>query len=345
MTLAPWGRAGEPAAVRKERVLAMGVWITLFLALAAPLNLLAVDWPWKKKPDEVTSECRITPAEVEQGFPGRLRATVEATDSRGHPLAYVWSANGGGLEGNGPVVEVDASKLNPGVYSVLALVQDAYRHSAQCRADFRVVRPVNSLAMSCSAAPAVVEPGVAAEIQAEATDRLGRSLRYRWFSNGGEVRGEGAAVRLDTTGLSPGVYTVTGRVEDGWGDAWDCITTVTVEIPPPPPAPPEPVNVAQIVFPPNRPVLEPQAESQLDAVLRRLLAEPEGRISIEAYAGPDEREPERLAGDRAETVKQYLLQHGAPPSRVQTVIGLGGRRGGARNRTLDIIWLPDGVDY
>ncbi|MBI4464427.1 MAG: OmpA family protein [Acidobacteria bacterium] len=335
----------SPGLEKAERRLTVAAWITVFLALAAPLNLLAVDWPWKKKPDEVTSECRIAPAEVEQGFQGRLRASVEASDSRGHPLAYVWSANGGVLEGTGPEVELDAGKLNPGVYSVLALVQDAYQHVSQCRADFRVVRPVNALTIACSAEPAVVEPGVAAEIQAKATDRLGRSLRYRWFSNGGEVRGEGPAVRLDTTGLSPGLYTVTGRVEDGWGGASDCITTVKVEIPPPPPVPPEPVNVAQIVFPPNRQGLEPQAESQLDAVLRRLLAEPEGRISIEAYAGPDERDPQRLAGDRAETVKQYLLEHGAPQSRIQTVIGLGGRRGGARNRTLDIIWLPDGVEY
>ena len=315
------------------------------VALGAPVDLQAVDWPWKKKPDEVTSECRVVPDEMEQGSAERLRARVEATDSRGHPLAYAWSANGGVLEGSGPEVEVDASKLNPGVYSVLALVQDANRNFSQCRADFRIVRPVNSLAMSCSAEPAVVEAGAAAGIQAKATDRLGRSLRYRWFSNGGQILGEGHAVRFDTEGITPGVYTVTGRVEDGWGSAVDCITMVKVELPPPPPVEPEVMSIAHILFPPNGQVLEPVAESQLEAVLQRLLANPEGHISIEAYAGPEERDPQRLASKRAETVKQYLLERGAPATRVQTVIGQGGRLGGARNRTLDIIWIPDGVGY
>jgi outer membrane protein OmpA-like peptidoglycan-associated protein len=123
--------------------------------------------------------------------------------------------------------------------------------------------------------------------------------------------------------------------------------TVTVEPPPPPPAPPppppEPLNVAQIVFERNRDTLGPVGLAQLETVMTRLQAEPEGRISVEAYADPDERQPERLAAARAGTVLRFFLERGIPQSRVATVVGLGGRRGGLRNRTLDIIWLPEGL--
>ena len=85
--------------------------------------------------------------------------------------------------------------------------------------------------------------------------------------------------------------------------------------------------------------------SQLEAVLERLRAEPLGRVSIESYADPDEREPQRLAAARGGTVLRYFLERGISQSRLATVIGLGGRRGGLRNRTLDVIWLPDGVQY
>ena len=337
-----------PVGRRQASCLAAGC-VILVLTFWIPPDAGAVDWPWKKKPpDEVTARCVIEPAEVEQGFPGRLRPKVEAADSRSHPLAYVWSTNGGVLTGTGPAVEMDASQLNPGVYSVSAAVQDAYSHGASCVADFRVAPRPDSLAMSCSSGPEVVEPGARVEVRAEATDLLGHPLRYRWFANAGTIEGEGSAVQLDTSGLRSGLYTITGRVEDGLGGASDCVITVKVEIPPltlPPPPPPEPLNIAQVLFARNREAVEPTAQSQLKAVLERLRTERSGRVSLESYADPAEQEPQKLAAARAETVKRYLLENGVPESQIATVVGLGGKRGGLRNRTLDIIWLPDGVQY
>ena len=116
--------------------------------------------------------------------------------------------------------------------------------------------------------------------------------------------------------------------------------------PAPPPPPPEPLNIAQIVFDRNRDALGPAAQASLQRVLERLQAQPDARISIEGYADPDEREPQRLAAARAGAVLQYFLERGIAQSRIATVVGLGGRRaGGLRNRTLDIIWLPEGVLY
>ena len=327
----------------------------VILALGFPAEAAAagpIDWPWKKKPPhELTAQCSLAPEEIEQGETQRLRATVTPMDSLEHPVAIVWSGNGGVLSGTGAEVEVDASQVNPGVYSVMAVVQDALRVSATCVASYRVVRhEVNALTMSCRPELDVVETGTPVRLQAEAKDLMGQSLRYFWFTNGGEIEGEGVAVELNTTDLTPGVYTVTGRVEDGLGGASDCMLTVRVEPPPPPPAPPppppEPSNIAQIVFDRNRDALGPAGQALLQTVLERLQAQPEARISVEGYAGPDEREPQRLAAARVGAVLRYFLERGIPQSRVASVVGLGGRRaGGLRNRTLDIIWLPEGVLY
>ena len=62
-----------------------------------------------------------------------------------------------------------------------------------------------------------MEQGKEAGVQGLATDSLGHPLRYQWFTNGGTLQGEGPQVRLDTSGLPPGVYTVKGRVDDDRG--------------------------------------------------------------------------------------------------------------------------------
>jgi hypothetical protein len=73
--------------------------------------------------------------------------------------------------------------------------------------------------------------------------------------------------------------------------------------------------------------------------------ETEGRIQLEAYAGPDEMNAHNLAGARAAAVRQLLAEGGIGEERMQTVVGLGGRLGGVRNRTVDVIWIPDGMEY
>ena len=307
-----------------------------------------MDWPWKKLPDAVTARCTVEPQQVELGSTVLLHAKVEATDSRKHLLAYVWSGNGGKITGVGPEVQVDARGLNPGVYGVEALAQDAHRNKGSCTAQFRVVAPADSVTLSCKAAPPVVEEGKEATLDAQGTDSLGHPLRYSWYTNGGKLKGQGPQVSLETSGLSPGVYTVTGRVDDGLGGASDCAATVKVNLRPPPPAPPvppQPSNIAEIVFPRNRDTLQANVQAQLQKVLSRLRTEPAGRVSVESYAGPDESNPKQLAAARAEMVKRYLLENGVGASRVWTLIGIGGMRGGIRNRTLDIIWVPDGLDY
>jgi outer membrane protein OmpA-like peptidoglycan-associated protein len=314
------------------------------LLLASPCTALA-QWPWSRPPDQVTATCRVEPAQVEQGSSLPLKAKVEAVDSREHPLAYVWSGNGGQILGSGPEVEIEASALNPGVYSVAVGVQDAYKNRADCTAHFRVYVPDNALTARCSIEPEEAAVGIMVRAKAEATDRLGQPLRIRWIANWGAALPEAPEAEIATADLVPGQYSLTARVDDQWGNATDCRATLTIIEPPPPPLPPELINLAQIVFPFNSAQLGERERQQLQRVIERMQHDAGGRIQLESYAGPDEMNSEQLAAARAEAVKSVLLQGGVSEGRMQTLVGQGGRLGGVRNRTVDVIWVPDGMDY
>jgi len=315
------------------------------LALLVPTRLLAAGWPWNKPPDQVTANCLVEPAQVEQGAAVRLRARVEAADTRKHKLAYVWSGNGGQIFGTGAEVELDASRLNPGVYSVAAGVQDAYKNRANCVAHFQVMLPANPLTARCTIEPGEAEAGTTVRVKAEAADQRGQTLRYRWFTNGGVLLPEGAEAALQTAGLAPGQYSITSRVDDEWGHATDCSATLRIILPPPPAIPPELAILAQIIFPRNGAQLGASERQQLQKVLERMQQDSGGIVSIESYAAPDEISPQKLAEARAEAVKHLLMEQGVSESRVHTTVGLGGRLGGVRNRTLDVIWIPEGMEY
>jgi outer membrane protein OmpA-like peptidoglycan-associated protein len=330
-------------ALQDSTVLAQAI---VWIVLLTPSCLWAGGWPWgKQPPDQVTASCTIHPPQIAVGSSSKLQARVEAADTREHKLAYVWSGNGGQIFGSGATVELDVSRLNPGVYSLAAAVQDAYKNRAECVAQFQVIVPPDPLTARCIAEPAEAQPGVAVRIRAEASDQLGHVLRYRWFTNGGVLLPEGAGAQLQTADMPPGEYTITGRIEDDWGHATDCTAIVKVTVPPPPPVPPELANLAQIVFARNMAQLGAAERQQLQKVLDRLQNDRGGDVSLESYAAPDENMPQKLAAARAEVVKHFLLEQGVSEERIRTHIGLGGRLGGTRNRTVDVIWIPLGMVY
>jgi outer membrane protein OmpA-like peptidoglycan-associated protein len=315
------------------------------MIFCSSLQLRAAQWPWGKAPDKVTAKCVVEPPQVEQGSSVRLKAKVEAVDTRKHLLSYVWSGNGGQILGSGSEVEIDASRLNPGVYTVAAGVQDAYKNRADCTASFQVIVPANPLTTRCVIEPAEVPAGASVQAKMEASDRLGQTLRYRWITNWGAKLPEKAEAQIQTAGMVPGEYSISGRVDDQWGHATDCRATLKIDPPPPPKLPQQLTNLAQIVFPFNGTQVSEPEQKHLQKILERIEHDPAGRISLESYAGPDEMDPAKLAEARAEAVKSLLLKSGVSPERVHTLVGLGGKLGGIRNRTLDVIWVPDGVDY
>ena len=76
-------------------------------------------------------------------------------------------------------------------------------------------KPPAPVTASCSASPTEVYPGdpVAASISTQSFNP-NHTLTYSWMSTGGKVSGAGTTGNIDTTGLEPGSYTVTGKATD-----------------------------------------------------------------------------------------------------------------------------------
>ncbi len=331
----------------------MSRWWTVIAVLICFARPGTLEAQWWGGPDQVEARCMIEPEEVRQHSTGRLRVQMQATDSKGHRLSYVWAANGGvirsagpgGEPAVGPVMEIDASDLNPGLYTVVGVSQDAGRNRAECLVEFLVLPPLEPLGAACRSELLVLEQGGVAELKVEATGNNGSPLEYHWFTNGGELQAERTTARLDTTGLRAGDYSVTARLQDSAGQAADCATLVRVLPPEHPPLPEDLASLSQVLFFFNRTTLGEVERRELAKLAGRVSRTATGRISVEAYAGPDERDPQNLAAARGEVVKGFLIENGVAEDRVMVLVGLGGRLGGERNRTLDVIWVPDGMDY
>lgn len=66
----------------------------------------------------------------------------------------------------------------------------------------------------------------------------GTPLRYRWTTNGGKLRGEGANTSWDLAGVQPGIYQAFVEVDDGRDlncVAFSSVSIVVTDCPPPPP--------------------------------------------------------------------------------------------------------------
>jgi len=82
------------------------------------------------------------------------------------------------------------------------------------------------------------------KLSARATDPDGDTLLYTYSTTGGRIYGGGPEVTFDLTGIAPGVYSVTVKVDDGKGGT--ATDSAKVEVarcmcdplpPPPPPCP------------------------------------------------------------------------------------------------------------
>jgi hypothetical protein len=91
--------------------------------------------------------------------------------------------------------------------------------------------PPDSLTSTCSInKPSVAEgSGDYVIASASATDANGHPLTYVWTATGGQISGTGPYVRWDSTGVAPGSYTLTLRVDDGVGKTSSCSATVIVQ--------------------------------------------------------------------------------------------------------------------
>jgi outer membrane protein OmpA-like peptidoglycan-associated protein len=97
---------------------------------------------------------------------------------------------------------------------------------------FGNIIPPPPVQYTCSANPTTVYPGDPITITGTATNlNPKKTATYSWSGQGVTVKGDTATANVDTTGLQPGSYTVTGHVSEGQkpGQFADCTANFTVK--------------------------------------------------------------------------------------------------------------------
>jgi outer membrane protein with beta-barrel domain/Big-like domain-containing protein len=178
-----------------------------------------------------SASCFASPTSVHAGDSASTR--VNASDPDNDTLTYIWSATGGTIDGTGPQARWNSAGLAAGAYIVTARVNDGRGGTTTCSVEIRVApRPTNQPpTISCALSPTTVHPGDRVHIVAAASDPDNDPLTFVWQSSVGKISGSGNQVYLDTTGVSPSRYVVTGQVDDGRGGTANCQVEFNVETP------------------------------------------------------------------------------------------------------------------
>jgi outer membrane protein OmpA-like peptidoglycan-associated protein len=308
-------------------------------------------WPGKPAPaDNITVSSTADPHTVQQGSGQRVMLKATGSDTLGHKLTYTWTAPAGSIRGTGPDVEWDPTGADPGNYTLTVHGEDAYGNFATSTQEVKVTpKPIPPPTMACTAARVSILPGERVGISANVTDTSGTPLTYTWRTTGGSIIGSGPAVQFDSTGLAPGTYTITGRVENGKGQAGDCTAQVTVQAPPPPK--PQASKIDQCLFRTYSTRVDNVCKRILDNVALRLQNETGAHVVVIGYASAgksarSQRLAERRAAARAENTKKYLVSKGVSADRIETRTGTATAGASVKeNNRIEIIWVPEGATY
>ncbi len=104
----------------------------------------------------------------------------------------------------------------PGGFAGGLMKMNAYRLSAGVVLRFGNLTPPPPMGMSCSVIPGDIFAGepITGTAQSINTDPH-KKTTYTWHVSGGTLSGKGDTVQIDTTGLAPGNYTLSGHMEQG----------------------------------------------------------------------------------------------------------------------------------
>jgi outer membrane protein OmpA-like peptidoglycan-associated protein len=214
-------------------------------------------------------------------------------------------------------------------------VDDGRGGTADCSAEIRVEpQPNHPPTMGCSADRNSVVIGEQVQITAMASDPDNDPLAYSWNASGGRVRGKGASVKFDTTGLRAGSYGLNGHVDDGRGGTADCQVAVEAQEPPPPPEMLEletRLSLHSIYFATARPTIanptggllgsQEQILAKLAEDFKRYLTfRPDAHLILSGHADPrgSVEYNKGLTDRRVEWTKSYLVSHGVPADHIDT---------------------------
>jgi outer membrane protein OmpA-like peptidoglycan-associated protein len=302
-------------------------------------------WPEKAPPvnHPPTVTCTADKEMVYLDSGDTVVVSCTGADPDNDPLTYTWSSTCGRVDGTGPQVRWLSKGVPVGSCTITTKVDDGRGGSASSSVSVRVEpKPNHPPTITCSADRSAVFAGERVHITTNASDPDGDPLTYTWRANAGKIVGNGAAVDFDTSGLAPGTYTVTVRVDDGRGGAADCSSMVEVKAVPPPP---QASKISDCAFGKALSTrIDNVCKRILDDVALRLQSEPRGSAVIIGYSDPKETKPDKIAGDRATNGVKYLGEKGIDASRVATRTGAG-QAGATDNRRIDVIWVPEGATY
>ena len=308
------------------------------------VKLGTASWPEKAPPvnHPPTISCKTDKDMVYVDSGDAITVSCDASDPDNDPLTYTWSSTGGRVDGNGPQTRWLSAGTAVGPYSATAKVDDGRGGYASSTVNFRVdEKPYHPPAITCSADRSSVFPGERVHITTNANSPDGLPLTYTWRTTGGQIVGSGASADFDTTNLAPGNYTVTVSANDGKTGA-DCSSTIEVK---PVPPPPQAEKISDCAF--GKPLstrIDNVCKRILDDVALRLQNAPRASTVIIGYSDPKERNPQKIAGDRATNAVKYLGEKGIDASRTSTRTG-SGQAGATDNRRIDVIFVPEGATY
>ena len=205
--------------------------------------------------------------------------------------------------------------------------------------------------VTCEIERSEILPGERVGVRAVASDPDGDTLTYEWSTTAGSIVGTGASVTFDSTGMTPPASaTITVRVSDGRGGTAESTCPVRMGVQEV--AKPEAIVCVSGGFPRNLARLNNVDKACLDDVATRLKQDPRSRVIVVGHADEGERNPEVIARQRAEAAKNYLVtERGIEEARITTrsaaatkpVDTSGTAEGRARNRRVEVIFVPEGA--
>ena len=169
--------------------------------------------------------------------------------------------------------------------------------------------------ITCSAAPASVRMGESSTISCDATSADNRPLAITFVANGGKLSSSRNQAHLDTTDAGAGPISVRATAFDDRQLSATAVTTVNVEAPVS--AKPMAQKMTDLEFKPMSAYVDNRSKAILDDVALKLQQDPNSNAVLTGAA--DEKEPSRLATQRAENAKTYLSKSkGIDAARLQT---------------------------
>lgn len=277
-----------------------------------------------------TVSLSANPAKLTVGDTAVIQA--KASDPDNDPLTYTWTSTCGTVEGSGAEVRLNSANLPPGTCTVTSKADDGRGGTATASTNITIeARPNHPPTVSCAASPQSVTAGQPVNLTATGSDPDNDQLTYTWNSTGGKISGSGAQAQLDTTGLSPGHYTVNCKADDGKGGTTEGHADVDVQAPVEQKRLETRLSLHSIYFPTAQPTVANPNGGLLPSQQRTLttLAEdftkylafrPDAHLILQGHADPRGGADynKALSDRRVERTKAFLVQQGVKADAIDT---------------------------